>query len=137
LLTAYAGFGRRRSSRVSNLDQIALSLAATFRHGPPLAFRGSKRIQENEIVDKDRVLDAAKPAELETPGDIADDGKLSHEEKKTALETLELDAHQLLTASNEGMALVDAHAGKDEVQLADVVKAKATIGEKPTHKPSQ
>ena len=42
----------------------------------------------------------------------------------------------MLTASNEGRAHLDDHAGKDEVQLDDVVKAKDDIGEKPQHKPS-
>ena len=76
-------------------------------------------------------------AEFEKPGDIADDGKLSQEQKKKALETLEQDAHQLLTASNEGMAPLDDHGSEDEVQLDEVVNAKDDIGEKAQHKPSQ
>ena len=38
------------------------------------------------------------------PGDIVKDGLLSPKEKRDALDTWEQDAHQLLTASNEGMS---------------------------------
>ena len=46
-------------------------------------------------------------AEFEKPSDIVEDSELSHKQKKKALETLQEDAHQLLTASNEGMAPAD------------------------------
>jgi hypothetical protein len=62
---------------------------------------------------------------------------LSVAEKKRALDTLELDAHQLLTASNEGMAPLKDHVRKNEPKLHEVVKAKGHIGEKPKHKPAQ
>jgi hypothetical protein len=39
----------------------------------------------------------------DTPHDIVKDKGLSHHEKKEALSTLEQDARQLMTASNEGM----------------------------------
>lgn len=76
-------------------------------------------------------------AEFEKPSDIVEDSELSHKQKKKALETLEQDAHQLLTASNEGMAPADDQICKDELQLDDVEKAQEDIGEKPKHKPSQ
>ena len=40
---------------------------------------------------------------LQSPTDVVKDSKLSHEDKKDALNTWEQDARQLLTASNEGM----------------------------------
>jgi hypothetical protein len=71
------------------------------------------------------------------PSDVVNDPKLSHQEKKTALNTWEQDARQLMTASNEGMA-----GGKegldpdDHHQMGQVVRAKKEIGEEPKHKPA-
>ena len=49
--------------------------------------------------------------EFDKPGDVVKDSELSQIEKKKALENLEQDAHQLLTASNEGMAPENDHGG--------------------------
>ena len=76
-------------------------------------------------------------AEFDKPSDVLKDLNLSVSEKKKALETLEQDAHQLLTASNEGMAPLRDHLRKYEPKLDEVVKAKSHIGEKPKHKPAQ
>jgi hypothetical protein len=62
---------------------------------------------------------------------------LSLTEKKKALENLEQDAHQLMTASNEGMAPENDHVAEREPKLDEVVKAQQRIGEKPQHKPTQ
>ena len=75
--------------------------------------------------------------EFDTPSDAVKDASLSPIEKKEALENLEQDAHQLLTASNEGMAPQSDHLRKYEPKLDEVVKAKTRIGEKPKHKPAQ
>ena len=76
-------------------------------------------------------------AEFDKPGDVVKDPKLTQTEKKKALENLEQDAHQLLTASNEGMAPENEHLAKREPKLDEVVKAQRGLGEKPQHKPSQ
>ena len=65
------------------------------------------------------------------------DPELSQAEKKKALENLEQDARQLMTASNEGMAPESDHVARHEPKLDEVVKAKQQIGEKPQHKPAQ
>jgi hypothetical protein len=75
---------------------------------------------------------------FESPGDIVADRTLSPEEKKKALNTWEQDAHQLLTASNEGMPGRDEGLTPDDPhQFGQVVRAKNKLGEKPKHKPSQ
>jgi hypothetical protein len=81
----------------------------------------------------------AQPAtHYQAPSDIVVDSKLSHEEKKQALNTWEQDARQLLTASNEGMPGSEEGIEKDDHQrLAEVIRAKGKIGEPPKHKPSQ
>lgn len=76
-------------------------------------------------------------AEFEKPIDVVKDSELSQPEKKKALENLEQDARQLVTASNEGMAPEDDHVVEHEPKLDDVVKAKQRIGAKPQHKPAQ
>ena len=75
--------------------------------------------------------------EFDKPSDVVNDPALSQTEKKKALENLEQDARQLLTASNEGMAPQSDHLRKHEPKLDEVVKAKDRIGEKPQHKPAQ
>ena len=65
------------------------------------------------------------------------DSELSPTEKKKALENLEQDAHQLMTASNEGMAPENDHVAEQEPKLDEVVKAQRRIGEKPQHKQAQ
>ena len=76
-------------------------------------------------------------AVFEKPADIVADGHLSQSEKKEALETLAQDAHQLNTASNEGMAPLDDRVRENEPQLGKVVAAQQAIGEQHKHKPSQ
>jgi hypothetical protein len=74
---------------------------------------------------------------FEKPSDICSDNKLSREDKKKALETWEQDAHQLITASNEGMCgAKEGGDAKDYHRLGEVVRAKAHIGEQPLHKQS-
>ena len=76
-------------------------------------------------------------SEFEKPSDVVKDSGLSLTEKKKALENLEQDAHQLMTASNEGMAPEKDHVAEHEPKLDEVVKAQQRIGEKPKHKPAQ
>ena len=80
-----------------------------------------------------------KPEEnFGTPGDVVTDPRLSRQDKKTALETLEQDAHQLSTASNEGMAPEKEEiAAKHEPKLDEVVKAQHQLGVKPLQKHAQ
>ena len=56
-----------------------------------------------EIDDKAQKIHNPQ-AEFDKPSDVVKDSGLSITEKKKALENLEQDAHQLMTASNEGMA---------------------------------
>jgi hypothetical protein len=76
-------------------------------------------------------------AEFDKPSDVVKDPELSQAEKKKALENLEQDAHQLMTASNEGMTPESDDVAKHEPKLDEVVKAQQRIGEKPRHKPAQ
>ena len=77
-------------------------------------------------------------AHFQSPTDVVKDNKLSHEEKKTALNTWEQDEHQLLTASNEGMpASEEGLVKEDRNKLGEVIRAKDKIGLPPKHKPSQ
>jgi hypothetical protein len=76
-------------------------------------------------------------AEFDKPSDVVKDPELSQTEKKKALENLEQDAHQLMTASNEGMAPENDHLVKHDPKLDEVVKAQQRIGERPQHKPAQ
>jgi hypothetical protein len=72
-----------------------------------------------------------------TPEDISNDPTLSPEEKKKALDTWEQDAHQLLTASGEGMpGSKEGLRPRDHHRLGEVVRAKEKIGANPKHKPS-
>jgi hypothetical protein len=72
-----------------------------------------------------------------TPEDISNDATLSPEEKKKALNTWEQDAHQLLTASGEGMpGSEEGIRPDDHHRLGEVLRAKAKIGIKSKHKPS-
>ena len=77
-------------------------------------------------------------AHFDKPKKIVQDKALSHDERKKALNTWEQDERQLLTASNEGMSGDDEGLQSEETnRLGEVVRAKAKIGEKPKHKPSQ
>jgi hypothetical protein len=77
-----------------------------------------------------------RPADhYRTPQDICDDQKLSPAEKKAALNTWEQDAHQLLTASGEGMAgSKEGLKPTDHHRLGEVVRAKKEIGAEPKQK---
>jgi hypothetical protein len=79
-----------------------------------------------------------KPATyFDKPKDVVHDESLSADEKKKALNTWEQDARQLLTASNEGMpGSEEGIRPDDHDRLGEVVRAKATNGEKPNNKPS-
>jgi hypothetical protein len=87
---------------------------------------------------KDNVAEVNNPATVfEKPSDVVNDSKLSNEEKRKALDAWEQDARQLMTASNEGMP--GREEGLDPIdhhRMAEVVRAKETIGEKPKPKPA-
>jgi hypothetical protein len=75
--------------------------------------------------------------EFNKPDEILEDAELSKEEKKTALDTWEQDARQLMTASNEGMPGKQEGLQADEHnRLGEVERAKSRLGVKPKHKPS-
>ena len=77
-------------------------------------------------------------AHYEKPDDITRDESLTEEEKTKALSTWEQDAHQLITASNEGMAgSAEGTDPADHHRLGEVGRAKAEIGHKPKQKQSQ
>jgi hypothetical protein len=76
-------------------------------------------------------------AEFDKPSDVVRDSELSRTEKKKALDNLEQDAHQLMTASNEGMAPENDRVAEREPKLDEVVKAQQRIGERPQNKPAQ
>jgi hypothetical protein len=69
------------------------------------------------------------------PADVARDPDLSRKEKAKALDQLEQDERQLITADNEGMAPEKPEAA-EEPQLDKVVKAKEKIGAPVKHKPA-
>ena len=76
-------------------------------------------------------------AEFDKPSDVVRDSELSRTEKKKALDNLEQDARQLMTASNEGMAPENDRVAEREPKLDEVVKAQQRIGERPQNKPAQ
>jgi hypothetical protein len=74
---------------------------------------------------------------FESPSEVVKDERLTHEDKKTALDTWEQDARQLLTASNEGMPGSEEGLDKeDNHRLGEVIRAKQKIGQLPKHKPA-
>jgi hypothetical protein len=73
---------------------------------------------------------------LRRPFESAQYSVLSRTDKKKALENLEQDAHQLITANNEGMAPENDRATENEPKLDEVVKAQQQIGEKPKNNPN-
>jgi hypothetical protein len=81
---------------------------------------------------------AENPAtHFDKPQDVVQDKTLSTDEKKKALNTWEQDAHQLLTASNEGMPGSEEGLPPDDHHgLGEVIRAKDAMGGKPKHKPS-
>jgi hypothetical protein len=75
--------------------------------------------------------------EFSKPVEILSDTRLSKKEKKTALDTWEQDARQLMTASNEGIpGKQEGLQADDHHRLGEVERAKSKIGAKPKHKPS-
>jgi hypothetical protein len=75
--------------------------------------------------------------EFDKPSEVLNDSMLSQPEKRKALQNLEQDAHQLMTASNEGMAPENDDVVEREPKLDEVVKAQQGLGEKPQNKPTQ
>jgi hypothetical protein len=74
---------------------------------------------------------------FQSPTEVVKDKRLTHEDKKTALNTWEQDARQLLTASNEGMPGSEEGLDKENHhRLGEVIRAKGKIGQPPKHKPS-
>jgi hypothetical protein len=72
-----------------------------------------------------------------SPTDVVKDSELSREDKMDALNTWEQDAHQLLTASNEGMpGSEEGLDKKDNHRLGEVIRAKRKIGLPPKEKSS-
>jgi len=88
----------------------------------------------NSKTPKGKVEDPA--SHFKKPSEVVQDDELSHQEKKEALNTWEQDARQLATASNEGMAAGEEGRKESDAKLADVVRAKERIGEKPIRKQS-
>jgi hypothetical protein len=68
------------------------------------------------------------------PSDVVQDASLTHEEKRDALNTWEQDERQLMTASNEGMQV--PMRALSPMNMADVLRAKRALGEKPQQKPA-
>jgi hypothetical protein len=92
------------------------------------------------MADRLKAMDKVENpgAHFDKPKKILQDQALSHDEKKKALNTWEQDERQLLTASNEGMSGGEEDLKSENAnRLGEVVRAKAKIGEKPKHKPSQ
>jgi Cft2 family RNA processing exonuclease len=90
-----------------------------------------------EIDDKSRKIHNPHGG-FDKPSDVVKDSGLSRtDKKKKALEDLEQDAHQLITANNEGMAPENDRIAENEPKLDEVVKAQQRIGEKPKNKPTQ
>jgi hypothetical protein len=95
-----------------------------------------KNLMSREIDEKAQKIHDPQ-AKFDRPSNVVKDAALSQTEKKKALENLEQDAHQLMTASNDGMAQENDHVAEHEPKLDEVVKAQQRIGEKPQHKPAQ
>jgi hypothetical protein len=71
---------------------------------------------------------------FDRPRDVVKDDQLSHRQKKQALKTWEQDARQMATANNEGMGANDEGGTGSDPELADVVRAKEKMRERPKHK---
>jgi 2-keto-4-pentenoate hydratase/2-oxohepta-3-ene-1,7-dioic acid hydratase in catechol pathway len=99
--------------------------------------RSQRRNVMSPKIDKKSQKIHNPHGEFDKPGDVVKDTILSQPEKKKALENLEQDAHQLMTASNEGMAPENDRVAEHEPQLDEVVKAQQGLGEKPKNKPTQ
>jgi hypothetical protein len=89
-------------------------------------------------ADREDVAQIDNPATaFKKPSDVVGDSTLSHDEKKQALNNWEQDARQLMTASNEGMPGREEGLDPDDHHhMAEVVRAKEALGEKPKHKPA-
>jgi hypothetical protein len=87
-------------------------------------------------VDPRDVAQIESPATaFEKPSDVVDDTSLTLQQKKDALDTWEQDARQLMTASNEGMpGRQEGLEPDDHHRMADVLRAKQALGEKPQQK---
>jgi hypothetical protein len=88
--------------------------------------------------DSENIAQIDNPATaFERPSDVVSDKSLTKSEKKEALDTWEQDARQLMTASNEGMpGREEGLDPEDHHRMADVVRAKGALGERPKPKPA-
>jgi hypothetical protein len=88
--------------------------------------------------DPENMVQIDNPAAaFEKPSDVVSDRSLTNSEKKEALDTWEQDARQLMTASNEGMpGREEGLDPEDHHRMADVVRAKGALGERPKPKPA-
>jgi hypothetical protein len=95
-------------------------------------------------TDRSKVQSSSKAQKLynpstqfSKPAEVLDDAELSREDKKTALDTWEQDARQLMTASNEGMpGKQEGLQAEDHHRLGEVGRAKSKIGAKLKDKPA-
>jgi hypothetical protein len=126
----------RRACLLGSWRVILPSLALPTKAGGHSGMWEGKNLMSQEIEQKAQKIHDQQ-AEFDRPSDVVKDSELSQTEKKKALENLEQDAHQLMTASNEGMAPENEHLAKHEPKLDEVVMAQQRIGEKPQHKPAQ
>ena len=62
-------------------------------------------------------------AEYDAPIDVLKDGRLNHEQRRSVLESWELDALRLAEAAAEGMA------GGEDNRLREVAKARLALDE--------
>jgi hypothetical protein len=127
------------------VDEFLTAIIEVVRNNPDtIAFgyvgAGSVRAEESSCRKKwgrkDQKIHNPQ-AEFDKPTDVLKDRELSNTDKKKALENLEQDAHQLMTASNEGMVPENDDGSKHEPKLEEVVKAQQRIGETPQNKPTQ
>jgi hypothetical protein len=117
--------------------------SGTVRYAPHLSIQRSLEVLMGMLSwlfggDPNFVAQIDNPTTtFEKPSDVVADSKLSHDEKKKALNTWEQDARQLMTASNEGMPGPEEGLDPDDHhRMAEVVRAKEALGEKPKHKPA-
>jgi len=80
---------------------------------------GREEVMSREIDEKAQKIHNPQ-AEFDKPSDVVKDSELSLNEKKKALKNLEQDAHQLMTASNEGMAPENDRVVEHEPELDEV-----------------
>jgi hypothetical protein len=91
-----------------------------------------------DVAQIDNPATVFNPATVyEVPRDLVGDATLTRDEKKSLLNDWEQDARQLMTASNEGMPGAQEGLDPDDRhRMADIVRAKEALGEKPKQKPA-